>query len=76
MVCSKKSALLAATVGATANLIAFVADNGIGQHFGLSRLTGAFSDGRPRGAKGGVVGAGGCEKRVACQRCAAGGFGK
>src|SRR6202012_2479134 len=53
-----EAALLAAAVGAAANLIALVADDGIGQHAGLLRLAGGLRDGGLRGAECGVVGSG------------------
>ena len=53
-----EAALLAAAIGAAADLVAFVADDGIGHRSGLLRLTGAFGDGGLRGAECGVVGVG------------------
>ncbi len=72
----EEGALLAAAIGAATDLVALVADDGIGQRSGLSRLTGALRDGCLRGTEGGVVGAGGCQQSVESERCAVGSFGQ
>ena len=71
-----ETALFTAPVGAAADLVALVADDGIGQQAGLLRVPGALGNGGLRGAEGWVVDMGGGKQHVQTQRRAACGAGQ
>ncbi len=59
-----EAALLTASVGAAANLIALIADHRIRKQTSLLRPPGALGDGGLRGAQRWIVDAGGCEQII------------
>src|ERR1700753_3140314 len=71
-----EAALLTAAVGTATNLIALVADHGIGQHAGLFCLACRLCDGGLGGPECGVVGAGECQQGIEGKGRAAGGLGE
>ncbi len=72
----EEGSLLAATVGAAADLIAFVAEDEVGPEASLLCTAGVFGNGGLRGLERGIVGARRCQKLVESERGTSGRFGE